>query len=77
MGSWIHKEVSNHAGFETAFRHSLDYCFIIYGYSLFEELGRACVLCTKLRSRFINTARTAIPEPQPSGSHNLTCSDPS
>ena len=38
MGSWIHKEVSNHAGFETAFRHSLDYCFIIHGYSLSRNL---------------------------------------
>ena len=31
MGDWIHKNVSNHAGFKTAFRHSLDHCFIIHG----------------------------------------------
>jgi hypothetical protein len=53
---WIHREVSNHAGFETALRHSLNYCFILQGHSLFEELGRDCMLCTKLRVKFLRSA---------------------
>ena len=56
LGRWIHRTVSDHAGFETALRHSLNYCFIIHGHSLFEELGRACTLCSTLRSRFTQAA---------------------
>ena len=56
IGNWVHREVSNHAGFETALRHSFNYCFILQGHSLFEELGRDCMLCTKLRAKFLNSA---------------------
>ena len=56
IGNWIHRDVGNHSGFETTYRHSLDYCFIMQGLNLFEILGRSCVLCNKLRARFIQAS---------------------
>ena len=31
IGLWIHREVSNHSGFETTYRHSLNFCFVTHG----------------------------------------------
>ena len=47
--------MSNHSGFETTYRHSLNFCFVTNGLSLFEEIGKACILCAKLRARFIQS----------------------
>ena len=56
IGSWIHRDVGQHSGFETSYRHSLDFCYILQGLSLFETLGRECVFCNKLRARFIQAS---------------------
>ena len=56
IGSWIHREVGNHSGFKTTYRHSLDFCFILQGLSLFDTLGLTCILCNKLRERFIQAS---------------------
>ena len=53
IASWIHRDVGHHSGFETSYRHSLDFCFILQGLSLFETIGKSCILCNKLRARFM------------------------
>ena len=43
IGMWIHRDVGNHSGFEISYRHSLNFCYVIHGLSLFEEIGKSCV----------------------------------
>ena len=56
IGLWIHRDVGNHSGFETTYRHSLNFCYVTHGLSLFEEIGKACMHCCKLRTRFIQSS---------------------
>ena len=53
LADWIHTDVSIHSGHKSTFRKSLNFCFILQGLSLFEEIGMSCVFCTKLRAKFI------------------------
>ena len=53
LADWIHKDIAIHSGHESTFRKSLNYCFILQGLCLFEEIGSSCVLCAKLRAQFI------------------------
>ena len=45
LGDYIHRVLSNHAGYETSYRHSLSHCFILQGLSLFREIGENCTRC--------------------------------
>ena len=47
LADWIHTEVSSHSGHKSTFRKSLNFCFILQGLSLFEEIGSSCIFCTK------------------------------
>ena len=45
VAEYIHRVVSKHSGYETCYRDSLNFCFIIQGMGLFRELGEQCVKC--------------------------------
>ena len=53
IGSYIHRTLSKHGGYETSYRHSLNHCFIIQGLGLFRELGEECVKCAKMRKKYL------------------------
>ena len=53
LADWIQTDVSIHSCHESTFRKSLNFCFILQGLSLFEEIRSSCVFCTKLRAKFI------------------------
>ena len=61
---YIHHEVSIHAGYESCFRQSLEYCFIIQGSSLFKEIGLECCKCHKIRRKFIDAAMGPVSDSQ-------------
>lgn len=61
---YIHHEVAWHAGFETCFRQSLEYCYIIQGQSLFKEIGNECTKCHMLRRRFMESVMGPVSDCQ-------------
>ena len=61
---YIHHEVSVHAGYESCYRQSLEYCHIIQGSSLFKEIGLECCKCHKLRRKFIDVAMGPVSDSQ-------------
>ena len=56
MANWIHCKVAIHSGFESTYRKSLDYVFILQGLSLFELIGASCVFCSKLRANYMKAS---------------------
>ena len=61
---YIHHEVCWHAGFETCFRQSLEYCYIIQGHSLFKEIGNECTRCHMVRRKFLESAMGPVSDCQ-------------
>ena len=61
---WIHHKVSDHAGYETCYRESLNYFHIIQGPSLFRELGEECAKCRRIRKKFLDVAMGPISDQQ-------------
>ena len=57
---WVHDILCKHAGYETAHRTSLNFCFIMKGLGLYEELGDSCVMCKKLRKKFLEVSMGPI-----------------
>ena len=64
IAQYIHHEVAWHAGFETCFRQSMEYCFIIQGHSLFKEIGNECIKCHKLRRKFMESVMGPVSDVQ-------------
>ena len=54
LGDYVHRVLSNHAGYETSYRQSLNHCFILQGLGLFREIGEDCMKCIKKRKKFLN-----------------------
>ena len=53
IARFIHEVAGNHAGFETCWRISLEYCHIIQGSTLFKEIGEECSKCQIIRKKYI------------------------
>ena len=49
IAEYVHDKLARHAGHRT----SLGFFLIMKGVGLYEELGEACVICKKLRKRFM------------------------
>ena len=60
---WIHQK-SNHAGFESCYRTSLQYCHILQGPSLFKELNDECAKCRMTRKRFLDCVMGPVADHQ-------------
>ena len=60
----IHHDVAKHAGFETCYRTSLQYCYILQGNSLFKELGEQCVKCHKVRRKYLEVVMSPVADHQ-------------
>ena len=54
IAKFVHEQVCIHAGFETCYRTSLNYCHIIQGASLFKEIGEECSECSRQRKKFVD-----------------------
>ena len=54
IAMFIHNQVGRHAGYETCFRLSLEYCHIIQGSSLFKQLGQECSKCKMMRKKYLD-----------------------
>ena len=53
---WIHQDISVHAGVESCYRASLQFCHIIQGPSLFKELSEECSKCRMIRKKYLEAA---------------------
>ena len=62
IAQYIHDEVSNHRGYESSYRASLDFVFIIMGLSLFREIGDDCIKCKKIRTKYLDVSMGPLPE---------------
>ena len=62
IANYIHSEISGHRGFESSYRASLDFVFIIMGLSLFREIGEKCVKCLKLRTKYMEVSMGPLPD---------------
>ena len=56
IGHYVHEKLAKHSGYETCNRTSLEFCLILKGIGLFEEIGDECTTCKKLRKRFIEVS---------------------
>ena len=57
----VHSQVSGHRGYESCYRASLDFVFIVMGLSLFREIGEDCIKCKKLRTKYIDVSIGPLP----------------
>ena len=64
IGDYIHRVIANHGGYENCFRESLNYVFIFQGTGLFRELGADCVICQKLRGKYIEASMAPLSDHQ-------------
>ena len=64
IAQYIHHDVAKHAGAETCYRVSLEYCHIVQGPGLFRELGEECVKCHMYRKRYIDVAMGPVSDHQ-------------
>ena len=64
VAEYIHRVVSKHSGYETCYRDSLNFCFIIQGMGLFRELGEECVKCAKLRKKYMDVEMGPVTDEQ-------------
>ena len=62
IAMYIHETLFPHHGYESSFRYSLDYVFIVEGQKLFRELGEDCVECNKLRKKYLDLAMGLLPD---------------
>ena len=62
IAEYVHSQVSGHRGYESCYRASLDFVFIIMGLSLFREIGEDCVPCKKLRTKYIDVSIGPLPD---------------
>ena len=61
---WVHHKVSEHAGYESCYRESLNHCHILQGLSLFKEIGEECAKCRRIRKKFLDVAMGPISDVQ-------------
>ena len=64
IADYIHRSVSKHKGYESSYRDSLNFCFIIQGMSLFRELIEECTKCSMLRKKFVETSMGKLADEQ-------------
>ena len=64
IADYIHRVVAKHRGYETCFRESLNYVFIIQAMGLFKEISDDCVKCTKLRKKYLEVSMGPIADEQ-------------
>ena len=62
IANYVHSKISGHRGFESSYRASLDFVFIIMGLSLFREIGEKCVKCRKLRTKYMEVSMGPLPD---------------
>ena len=62
IAKYIHDQVYKHRGFESSFRFSLDFCFIIEGLKLFREIGEDCIKCSMLRGKYLKLPMGPLPD---------------
>ena len=53
LANYLHYDVHRHKGHESIYRLSLQHIMIIKGRSLFKEISDDCVLCMKLRRKYV------------------------
>ena len=58
IAEFIHQVHAKHAGYESCYRMSLNYCHILQAASLFREISEDCVKCAMLRKKYIEAAMT-------------------
>ena len=51
VAEFIHKVLAKHAGYESCYRMSLNYCHIMQGASLFRKISDDCLKCAMLRQK--------------------------
>ena len=64
IGDYIHRVVANLGGYKICYRESLNYVFIFQGTGLFRELGADCVICQKLRGKYIEASMAPLSDHQ-------------
>ena len=64
IADYVHRSISKHKGYETCFRESLNYVFIIQAMSLFKEINDDCVKCTKLRRKYLDISMGPVADEQ-------------
>ena len=62
IAEYVHAELADHRGFESCYRASLDFCFIIQGLSLFREIGEDCIKCKKIRTKYLDVSMGPLPD---------------
>ena len=62
ISKFIHEKMYQHRGYESTFRYSLDYVFILEGLRLFRELVEDCVSCKKIRRKYLELMMGPVPE---------------
>ena len=60
IAEYVHDKLAKHSGYETCHRTSLGFCLIMKGAGLYEEFGEACVICKKLRKKFLEVSMGPI-----------------
>ena len=53
IAKFIHQKMYPHRGYESTYRYSLDFVYILEGARVFRELNERCVHCKKLRGKFL------------------------
>ena len=61
IAKYIHDNVYPHRGYESSFRLSMDYVYILEGLKSFREIGEECVTCKKLRGKYLAIAFGPLP----------------
>ena len=64
IAMFIHNRVGLHAGVETCYRLSLDYCFIYQASSLFREIADECSKCQIIKKKFIEVCMGPVSDSQ-------------
>ena len=62
IAEYVHRKLATHKGYESCYRCSLDYVYIIMGMTLFREMGENCVECKKLRRKYIDVHMGDLPD---------------
>ena len=64
IADFVHRVVCKHAGYETCYRMSLNFCHILQGMGLFKELSEDCVKCKMIRRKYLEVAMGPISDAQ-------------
>ena len=70
VAMYIHSVIGSHAGFETCYRLSLEFCHILQGLSLFRQIGDECTKCKMIRKKYLDVVMGPVSD------HQLTISPP-